>query len=66
VQDVDQLSVRWGGTFAQGLNRGSLGESVEPGQQANALTTGKLVSDERQRKNRRKSSPSPRVEFMSS
>lgn len=43
MQNVDELSVRWGGQFAEGLNRGSLGESVEPaGAQANALTAGKL------------------------
>ena len=42
VQNVDQLSVRWGGPFAEGLNRGCLGESVEPDEQANALTAGKL------------------------
>jgi hypothetical protein len=39
---IPPLSVRWGGPFAEGLNRVSLGESVEPGEQANALTAGKL------------------------
>jgi hypothetical protein len=42
VQDVDQLSVRWRSPFAEGLHRIRLGQAVEPREQANALTAGKL------------------------
>ena len=42
VQDVDQLSVRWRAPFAEGLDRVGFGQAVEPGEQANALTAGKL------------------------
>jgi hypothetical protein len=42
VQDVDQLSVRWRAPFAEGLDRVGFGKAVEPGEQANALTAGKL------------------------